>query len=94
MTELADDFRAMQSASKKKRAGNRERGAASLSAAGIPFESRNLGAHLIIRGEIDYWPGTGKWYVRATRQPGRGIRSLLKLIKAIDGDWKQNIPPE
>lgn len=89
MGDMGDYWRdvtpALKERSQQKRASNRENGAARLTAAGIQFESKNDGAHLIVRTNdhvIDYWPGTGKWITRG-RAPktGRGIARLLKHIK-------------
>jgi len=54
---------------------------------GILFESKNKGAHLIVRHNgkvIDYWPGTGKFIDRATGKGKRGIRPLLKYLRTAD----------
>lgn len=69
--------------SQEKRADNRAASKAILEAAGIPLEVKNNGAHLIVGKPplIDFWPGTGKWIVRATQRPGRGVYPLLKLLK-------------
>ncbi len=75
--------------SQQRRANNRDRSAALLRSNGVPFESKNGGAHLIVQGHqvlIDFWPGTGLWQERgsiATRgfiATGRGVRSLVKRI--------------
>jgi len=82
MTELADDFRAMQDRSKDKRATNRAKAVATLQEKGIIFTEHNYGAHLIVEGRdcyIDYWPGTGKWNMRSGKR-GFGLNNLLKEI--------------
>jgi hypothetical protein len=63
--------------SQEKRASNRESGARILTEAGIPYESKNGGAHLVVGERYDYWPGTGLWIHRETRHKGRGIRGLI-----------------
>lgn len=73
--------------SKQKRAANRQNGATRLAAAGIQFESKNDGAHLIVQAKdhvVDYWPGTGKWITRNYRftLTGRGIARLLKHLES------------
>lgn len=70
--------------SKKKRANNREWSSSFLSSRGIDFESKNNGAHLIIKhGHIiaDFWPGTGKWVDRAIGIYSRGVRKLVKHLE-------------
>lgn len=75
---------AMKDTSKEKRARNRQNGPALLTEAGIPFESKNNGAHLIVgpQGHIfDYWPGTGYWKSRETGISRRGVKNLITRIK-------------
>lgn len=83
MSDTGDTYRAMREDSKKRRAHNRDKSQAILKRHGILFESRNNGAHLIIReGNVtvaDFWPGTGLWEMREGRK-GRGV---FKLIKAL-----------
>jgi len=67
----------------KKRAKNRESSKQILINAGIEFEVKNNGAHLIIisaSGLIDFWPGTGQWLTRNCVH-GRGVKNLLHYIK-------------
>ena len=81
---MGDDFRAMREASKAKRASNRDRSTEILVIAGIEFVSKNNGAHLIVAGRFDFWPGTGLWHERdgrGVRRKGRGIRSLIARVK-------------
>lgn len=82
MTDLAEDFKAMKKASQDKRADNRQQSAQYLTNRGIPFTSKNGGAHLIVEGVdcfIDFWPGTGKWITRNGKN-GFGVRNLVKFI--------------
>ena len=86
---MADYWRdvkpAMQEASQQRRSSNRANSAELLRANGVPFESKNGGAHLIVRdgsGRIfDLWPGTGLWQLRGAPQRWRGVQSLLGNIK-------------
>ena len=86
---MADYWRdvtpAIQEASQQRRASNRANSAALLRANGVPFESKNGGAHLIVRdgsGRIfDLWPGTGLWRLRGAPHRWRGVQSLLGTIK-------------
>ncbi|WP_368640437.1 hypothetical protein ABRZ04_04280 [Castellaniella ginsengisoli] len=76
----------MKERSQRKRAANRKSGATILHAAGVPFESKNGGAHLIVQARdhvVDYWPGTGKWATRGHQFTlvGRGIAGLMQHIK-------------
>jgi len=76
----------MKERSQRKRAANRKSGAAILHAAGVPFEAKSGGAHLIVQAGdhvVDYWPGTGKWATRDHQFSivGRGIAGLMQHIK-------------
>jgi hypothetical protein len=67
--------------SKARRAANRENSNRILRENGYDLEERNDGAHLIVStaaGLIDFWPGTGKFIVRATRYEARGVFPLMK----------------
>ena len=70
-----------------KRSQNRDNSAELLRAASIPFESSDMGVHLIVRPAsssfvIDFWPGTGKWIVRGhSGVHMRGVRNLLQWCK-------------
>lgn len=73
----------MKEESKQRRHHNRTSSRDLLASRGIAFESRNEGAHLIVKGRdcvIDFWPGTGKYIARDGRK-GRGVRNLLKLCE-------------
>lgn len=68
--------------SQKKRECNRERAPRLLTEAGIYFECKNGGAHLIVAANgctYDFWPGTGK-YCKRGGPYRRGIFNLLKDI--------------
>ena len=85
---MADYWRdvkpAMQEASQQRRSSNRANSAELLRANGVPFVSKNGGAHLIVEGRecpIDFWPGTGKWHSRCGKK-GFGVRNLVAFIGA------------
>lgn len=81
MGEEHEIYGGLAEESKQRRAGNRENSAKILADEGIKFESKNLGAHLIVSGHsitVDFWPGTGKWIIRGGKT-GRGVFNLLKL---------------
>ena len=68
-----------------KRAKNRKRGKSELFMVGLPFESKNGGAHLIINpGKpdlVDFWPGTGLWKETGGEATGRGLDSLFAHLR-------------
>lgn len=74
-------WRDVKKAKQEKRADNRDRSTEMLVIAGIPFVSKNNGAHLIVDGRFDFWPGTGLWMERGKSKKNRGIRSLIERIK-------------
>jgi len=76
-------WRDVKAASRDKRASNRESSAQRLKDDGIPFESKNGGAHLIVLGYISLWPGTGLWNDPKAKRSARGINSLLKHLETI-----------
>jgi len=83
-SDMAEFWRDVKEARQEKRANNRASSAALLAEAGVPFASKNMGAHLIVEGKdcfIDFWPGTGKWISR-NGQKGFGVRNLLSHIGA------------
>lgn len=69
-------------ASQMRRASNRQNSANILHRAGVRFDMKNDGAHLIVKSNpiTDFWPGTGKYIQRGTLKEGRGVFNLLKLI--------------
>lgn len=88
MSDMGDDFNALKKMRQEKRAGNRYDSAAILSRAGIMFESKNMGAHLIVlagRQEVDFWPGTGLWIVRGETARRRGVRKLVEYVEKQRG---------
>jgi hypothetical protein len=86
MGDVGDFWRDVNAARQEKRRSNRTGSPQLLTEAGIPFESKNGGAHLIVRANgavIDFWPGTGLWIVRGSTQRHGGVRSLIALCKGI-----------
>ena len=79
MGDMGDHFRAVREAGQNKRADNRKKSPLILEAEGIPFETKNHGAHLIVAGRADFWPGTGKWKIRGG-SGGFGVRGLVEAL--------------
>lgn len=97
MSEVGDMYKELQAASRVKRAANRQSSAQLLTDAGIDFDSKNGGAHLIIEADdnfIDFWPGTGLWKVRNDGRKGRGVKSLLDLYFAEFAGERFNLEKE
>ena len=82
--ELREEYKAYNKVKKAKKASNLEQSTELLKLAGIDFESKNNGVHLIVtdfKGNlIDFWPSTGKWIVRKGKT-SRGIQNLIRYIK-------------
>lgn len=66
--------------SKAKRSSNRDLSAQQLVVASVAFESKNRGAHLIVKDRIDFWPGTGRWNDRQLPTKGFGVLSLIEYL--------------
>lgn len=82
MSDIGDDFNALRKQRQEKHRDNREASADYLTQRGIPFVSKNEGAHLIVEGNtcfIDFWPGTGRWNSRDGIK-GFGVRNLVAFI--------------
>lgn len=82
MSDMGEVFNSWKQHKQEKRANNREQSADYLQERGIPFVSKNGGAHLIVEGRtcfIDFWPGTGKWISRDGTK-GFGVRNLVEHI--------------
>lgn len=82
--DIRADFDAMREASKEKRARNRRMSAEMLRRYDVWFQSKNAGAHLIVRHGcmvVDFWPGTGLWIVRGAGIRSRGVRKLLRHLE-------------
>lgn len=88
-TQVADDddmgayWRDLKAAGQATRTSNRESSPAMLAAAGVAFESKNGGAHLVVTGlgkTVDFWPGTGRWIERKTNAKGFGVRKPIKAL--------------
>lgn len=85
MSEMGEIWTGVRAMRQEKRAANREASADLLLQAGVPHQSNNGGAHLIVRPVngplIDFWPGTGLWIQRGTPKKHRGVQSLIKHCK-------------
>lgn len=85
-SDMGEMWDSVKAEGQEKRARNREQSAALLEKRGIAFETKNAGAHLIVRHNskvVDFWPGTGKWIVRgAMARKGRGVFKLLRFLQA------------
>ena len=82
MSDIGDSFAALKEHSQHKRASNRESSAHILRRNHIYFESKNGGAHLIVKAGdriVDFWTGTWKYIVRKGCT-GRGVYNLIREL--------------
>lgn len=65
-----------------KRHRNGESSTKILADAGIKFDTKNNGWHIVISEplRVDFYPTTGLWITSQVRR--RGVRALIKFIKA------------
>ncbi len=82
MSEIGEVYEALRAGSAIRRASNRASSSTFLRERGVPFVSKNLGAHLIVGAPpfADFWPGTGLWIERASGRKDRGVFRLLKAL--------------
>lgn len=87
MSELGEMFKFMDELKKERRASNTEKSTSILIEKAINFESKNGGAHLIVKhgGKvIDYWPSTGLWVDRKTMKRKGGVFQLIKYLERAE----------
>lgn len=66
---------------KERKENNRKSSLKILQERGIKWELLNLETrHYRVEG-FDYWPTTGKFYNQKTKQKGRGVFNLIKILK-------------
>ena len=85
MGDMGLMFRIMKDESKDRRTSNRDTSPQCLRDAGISFERKSGGVHLIVPysgGFIDFWPGTGRWTIRSGNVTKFGVKSLIKYINS------------
>lgn len=87
MSEWVEDMKFLKEVQREKRHSNAEDSIRYLEHCKIPFRILN-GAnwHLLVDGDIDFWPSTGKWRARSENSRGRGVMKLKLFIqKRSDG---------
>ncbi len=91
MSEIGDMWKATKEMraqeSRERRAHNVANSAAMLVENDLFYTTNNDGIHLIVtngRGATaDFWPSTGKFNIRGQRDYHRGVRLLIKKLKAL-----------
>lgn len=79
-SEIAEAFRMMREDEQAARAKRRADAPRILAQHDVGFVAYNEGAHLLVRGHVDLWPGTGNWVDRVTTKRGRGVFALLRHL--------------
>lgn len=85
MGDMAEVFNDLRKFKQEKRRSNTAYSTNMLRESGIAFETHNGGIHLVLTKNdqvIDYWPSTGLWWIRGTRNKRRGIARLITYMKA------------
>lgn len=92
--DIAETWRLLNEMKAAKRAYNRQASARLLEKSGIPFNTKNNGAHLILKfGKIwaNLWPGTGLWTTYTPNKiKGRGVANLIKWLQ--ENNYKRELP--
>jgi hypothetical protein len=76
-----------KAARKARRQHNRRKSLARLDEAGITYTIEPRGLLVVIEGPdgpVDFYPGTGAWYVRTVRTEGRGVFGLMGYLRGKD----------
>lgn len=86
-SDMGEMFNEHKRQQKLRRESNRHTSAELLTVRGVPYESKNLGAHLVLqRGphRIDFWPGTGLWHYHTPKGKTLKRRGVFRLLKQWD----------
>ena len=84
-SDMREFWKDVKARGQEARQANRDNAPRLLAEYGIPFVSKNDGAHLIVKRHphtVNFWPGTGKWKFRTSQKYGHGI---LNLIRELEG---------
>lgn len=88
MSEQGEIFKAWKEHKQKKKCDNTKQNLGMLDRNRIPYMILNHDIpHLLVCGQIDFWPSTGKFIVRGIggkSREGRGIFNLIKTISKLD----------
>jgi len=79
MDDIGEHFSALRKHSQAKRKNNLDYAITKLQKLNIVFKILNPNGHLLI-DEYDFWPTTGLFINRNTKQKGRGINNLIRNL--------------
>lgn len=80
--ELGGDYDKFKQFKKDKRKSNTEWSTKYLIDNKIEFQSKNGGSHLVLK-DYDFYPSTGLFIHKTTKEKFRGIKNLIKRLKKI-----------
>ena len=80
MGDMGDMYREWTAHKKEKKTLNAEQSITYLINHGVRFETFTA-SHLRVEENYDFWPSTGLFIHRVTKQRGRGVRNLIKLLE-------------
>lgn len=81
-----DFCKAAREARKEQRAHQYDVNGALVMESGADVEVKNGGHHLILtlgNRKADFWPASGKYFLRAERKYGTGFHRLMKHLKTV-----------
>ena len=81
MSEQCEIYNLQKAYAQEKRAANTIYSTNLIKHLGLNYESKNFGAHIIIKNRWDFWPSTGLFIDRKSKKKGRGVRNLIKIVK-------------
>ena len=77
---MGDMYKDLRELSKQERRERTLEAPAKLKAAGLAFELKNGGSHVILMTQtrvVDFWPGNELWIVRGSKKRQYGIDELI-----------------
>jgi hypothetical protein len=81
---MGEFFHDVREARKERRAHAYDVHHAELKKLGIAYETKNAGHHVILltdtKPTADFWPASGKFFLRRERRYGIGLHRLLKQL--------------
>jgi len=81
MSEDSEMWEEIHKENKKRKKENQKNSLKILQEKGITWQLLNDDTCHYRVGEFDYWPTTGKFYNQKTKQKGRGVFNLIKILK-------------
>lgn len=77
------DWKALHKRAREQRAKSRVLLTQALVDSGVRFESLDFGIKLKVENKLYFWPGTGAWVVLGSSQRGKGVDTLVEILKEL-----------